>query len=182
MKFETFEIDGPVICKPNIIKDNRGFFAEVFRKDLLENFTKQKLKFCQINKSVSKMGILRGLHFQVYPYAQTKLVSVTNGEIIDIIIDIRRNSKTFGKGMNLILNDKNNLQLLVPKGFAHGFLVVSNSATVIYQVDNYYNPSYEYGINALDPKLNIDLNFKNIIRSNRDINFPKLENIANYKF
>ncbi len=184
MKFEKFDIEGPILCKPKIINDERGFFSEVFRKDLLENFSKQKYSFCQSNFSRSKKGVLRGLHFQTYPHSQTKLISVSNGEILDLIVDIRKGSKTYGKGIKIILNDKNRFQLLVPKGFAHGFLVLSDNADINYQVDNYFNKNYDYGINSLDPKLNFHLESicKEILRSERDCSFPNLEDLPEFKF
>ena len=184
MEFEKFDIEGPILCKPKIIKDERGFFSEIFRKDLLEDFLNEKFNFCQINLSKSKKGVLRGLHFQTCPYAQTKLVSVSKGEILDLIVDIRRDSKTFGKAIKIILNDINRFQLLVPKGFAHGFLVLSETADVNYQVDNYYNKDYDYGLNSLDSKLNFDLESycKEIVRSKRDCNFPDLKDSAKFRF
>ena len=154
---EKFDIEGPILCKPKIIKDERGFFTEIFRKDLIEDFLNEKFNFCQSNLSKSKNGVLRGLHFQTYPYAQTKLVSVSKGEILDLIVDIRKGSKTYGKGIQIILDDTSHYQLLVPKGFAHGFLVLSDTAEVHYQVDNYYSKDCDHVINSLDPKLNIDL-------------------------
>ena len=184
MKFKTLEIEGPVVCIPNFLNDKRGFFAETYRKDLLENFTGTEYNFCQSNLSKSKKGVLRGLHFQVYPYAQTKLVSVSQGEILDLILDIRKESKTFGKGIQIILNETNRYKLLVPKGFAHGFLTLSNFAEVNYQVDNYYNKDCEFGINSLDPKLNFDLEryCNKIIRSQKDSISPNLEDSPIFKF
>ena len=184
MKFEKFEIEGPILCKPKIINDERGFFSEIFRKDLLENFAKQKYSFCQSNFSRSKKGVLRGLHFQTYPHSQTKLVSVYNGEILDLLVDIRKSSKTYGKVIKIILNDTNRFQLLVPSGFAHGFLVLSDNADINYQVDNYYNKDYDHGINSLDPKLNFNLesHCKEILRSPRDCSFPNLDDLPNFRF
>tara|TARA_S200000501_G_scaffold24194_1_gene20959 strand:- start:2112 stop:2672 length:561 start_codon:yes stop_codon:yes gene_type:complete len=184
MEFEKFNIEGPVLCKPKIIKDERGFFAEIYRRDLLEDFSNEKFNFCQGNISKSKKGVLRGLHFQTYPYAQTKLVSVSKGEILDLIIDIRKESKTYGKGIQIILNDTNHYQLLVPKGFAHGFLVLSNIAEVHYKVDNYYKRDCEYGINSLDPKLNFDLEAycNKITRSQKDSISPNLKDLPKFRF
>ena len=184
MEFEKFSIEGPILCKPKIINDERGFFSEIFRKDLLENFSKQKYSFCQSNLSRSKKGVLRGLHFQTYPYSQTKLVSVSNGEILDLIVDIRKGSKTYGKGIKIILNDINRFQLLVPKGFAHGFLVLSDIADINYQVDNYFNKDYDYGINSLDPKLNFNLesSSKEILRNKRDCSFPDIKDLPKFRF
>ena len=184
MEFEKFDIEGPVLCKPKIIKDERGFFAEIFRQDLLEDFLNEKFNFCQSNLSKSMKGVLRGLHFQTYPYAQTKLVSVTKGEILDLIVDIRKESSTYGKGIQIILNDSNHFQLLVPKGFAHGFLVLSKTAEVYYQVDNYYNKDYDCGLNSLDPKLNFNLKTycNNILRSQKDSLSPNLEDSPIFRF
>lgn len=184
MEFKKFEVEGPILCKPKIIKDERGFFAEIFRKDLLEDFIDEKFNFCQSNLSKSKKGVLRGLHFQTYPFAQTKLVSVSKGEILDLVVDIRRESKTYGKGIQIILNDTNHFQFLVPKGFAHGFLVLSDTAEVNYLVDNYYNKDYDYGINSLDPKLNFDLETycNKIIRSKKDSISPNLKDLPKFRF
>ena len=121
MEFEKVEIEGLVLCKPKLIYDNRGFFSEIFRKDLLEKFINKKIEFCQSNTSESSYGTIRGLHFQVSPSSQTKLISVSKGEILDIALDIRENSNTYGKYYTVILNDKNNFQLYIPPGFAHGF-------------------------------------------------------------
>ena len=136
MEFEKVEIEGLILCKPKLINDNRGFFSETFRKDLLENTIKQKINFCQSNTSESKYGTIRGLHFQASPSSQTKLVSVSKGEILDVALDIRKNSITYGKFYSVILDDKNNFQLYIPPGFAHGFSVLSKEARVHYQVDN----------------------------------------------
>ena len=184
MEFKKFDIESPVLCKPKIIKDERGFFAEIFRKDLLESFLNEKFNFCQSNLSKSKKGVLRGLHFQTYPYAQTKLVSVSKGEILDLIVDIRKESKTYGKGIQIILNDINHYQLLVPKGFAHGFLVLSDIVEVNYLVDNYYNKDCDHGINSLDPKLNFNLESycNKIIRSKKDSISLNLEESPKFRF
>ena len=117
-------------------------------------------------------------------YSQTKLVGVSKGEILDLIVDIRKESKTFGKGIQIILNDRNYYQLLVPKGFAHGFLVLSDTAEVHYQVDNYYNKDCDHGINSLDPKLNFDLEAycDKIIRSKKDSISPNLEESPKFRF
>ena len=184
MIFENFDIVGPILCKPRLIKDARGYFTEIFRKDLLEDFSEENFDFCQINSSVSNYGILRGLHFQTYPYSQTKLVSVSKGKILDIIVDLRKNSKTFGKTLTIELNDENNHLLLVPKGFAHGFLVLSPLARVDYRVDNYYSPKNDLGINSLDSNLslNLDQYVDKIKRSKKDKNFPNLCDCPYYKF
>ena len=158
MEFEKVGIDGLVLCKPKLIEDERGFFSEIFRKDLLEDFISEKLDFCQHNTSKSSFGVLRGLHFQNPPYAQTKLVRCISGSIFDVAVDLRKNSKTYGKSFSIELSSENNKQLLVPKGFAHGFQVLSNEAIVNYKVDEYYNPDSDSGIIWNDKDLLIDWN------------------------
>ena len=179
MEFEKFDIEGIILCKPKIFNDNRGFFTETYRKNILESFSTNKFEFCQTNISESKLGVLRGLHFQNYPKSQTKFVSVMRGEILDVTVDMRKDSKTFGKTFSVILNDVNNYQLLVPKGFAHGFISLSKKTKIKYDVDEYYSPKHDLGINAFDPKLNIDwiLKKEKIIRNKKDIELPLLENI-----
>ena len=173
MKFREANIPGLIICEPKVIKDNRGFFAESFRKDLFEIFLGKKIDFCQENLSESKYGVLRGLHFQIEPFAQCKLVSVLKGKILDVAVDIRQNSKYYGKSFSIELDEFNNKQLFVPKGFAHGFVVMSETARVSYKVDNYYNPKFERGFNFNDSKFGIDwkINKKNIIVNDKDKNY-----------
>ena len=184
MEFEKVGIEGLVLCKPKLIEDKRGFFSETFRKDLLENFISKKLDFCQHNTSQSSFGVLRGLHFQTSPKAQTKLVSVSNGEILDVALDIRKDSPTYGKHYSIILNDINNFQLLVPKGFAHGFISLSESVRVNYQVDNYYSPENEFGIYPFDNDLKINwiLEKNQIIINNKDKSCKNLSKSPFYKF
>lgn len=184
MEFKSCNISGVVICKPKIISDKRGYFMESFRKDLLENFLGHKLNFCQNNISKSSYGTLRGLHFQTNPYSQAKLVSVISGEILDVVLDLRKKSKTYGKYFSIILNEINNYQLFIPKGMAHGFSVLSDFAKVQYQVDNYYNSKNAMGIYALDKNLNIDwnLNNNNITMSEKDSQNPIFEKKKLYNF
>ena len=184
MKFEKVGIDGLILCKPKIIKDERGFFSETFRKDLLENFISEKLDFCQNNTSESSFGVLRGLHFQASPKTQTKLISVSHGEILDVALDIRKKSPTYGKHFSVILNDINNFQLLVPKGFAHGFISLSKIVKVNYQVDNYYSNKDEFIINPFDEDLKINwiLDKNQIIINQKDQYSKKLSQLTNYKF
>ena len=176
MKFIEVEIPGLIVCDPKKIKDERGFFCESFRKDLFENFIKYKIDFCQDNISESNFGVLRGLHFQKKPYAQSKLISVQKGKILDVVVDIRKKSKFYGKNFSIILDDINNKQLFIPKGFAHGFIVLSKKARVSYKVDNYYNPKHEAGINYKDPLLNINwkVDAKSMIINEKDRNYPCL--------
>ena len=184
MEFEKIEIKGLILCKPKLINDSRGFFSEIYRKDLLESILEQKINFCQLNTSESKYGTIRGLHFQASPSSQTKLVSVSKGEILDVALDIRKNSSTYGKFYSVILDDKNNYQLYIPKGFAHGFSVLSKEARVHYQVDNYYDNKNEFGINPTDKDLGIDwkIDKKNYLISNKDLNHPDFKNINFFDF
>ena len=184
MEFEKLKIDGLVLCKPKIIEDERGFFSETFRKDLLEDFISDKLEFCQHNTSRSSFGVLRGLHFQTAPKAQTKLISVSNGEILDVVLDIRKDSPTYGKHYSIILNNINNFQLLVPKGFAHGFIALSELVRVNYNVDNYFSSKNEFGINPFDKDLKINwiLEKNQIIISNKDKSNKNLSESPLYKF
>ena len=174
MKFIKANIPGLIICEPKKLNDQRGFFTESFRKDLFENFLGYKIDFCQENLSESKYGVLRGLHFQTEPFAQSKLVSVVKGKILDVVVDIRKSSKYYGKSFSIELDDTNNKQLFVPKGFAHGFLVLSDIARVSYKVDNYYKPNFEMGLKFNDPLLKIDwkIEEKSIIINNKDKSYP----------
>ena len=179
MKFIKCTIPGLIICEPKKIKDKRGFFTESFRKDLFEKFLGNKIDFCQENLSESRQGVLRGLHFQKEPHAQSKLVSVQKGKVLDVVVDIRKNSKFYGKHFSIELDDLSNKQLFVPRGFAHGFIVLSNIARVSYKVDNYYNPNSEEGLNYNDPKLNIDwkINKKDIIINEKDLSYSDINSI-----
>ena len=140
---------------------------------MFEKFYGNKINFCQENLSESSYGVLRGLHFQKEPYAQSKLISVLKGKILDVVVDIRKNSKFYGKYFSIELNETNNKQLFVPKGFAHGFVVLSKSAKVSYKVDNYYNPISEEGLNYNDPQLDIDwkINKEDIIINEKDCSY-----------
>jgi dTDP-4-dehydrorhamnose 3,5-epimerase len=182
MKFYKTEINGLIICQPKKHYDDRGFFSETFRKDLFENFLGYKVNFCQENFSESKFGVLRGLHFQKKPFSQSKLVSVINGKILDVVVDIRKDSKHYGKNFSIELDDNENKQLFIPRGFAHGFIVLSESAKVCYKVDNYYNPESECGLNYNDPLLNIDwkLSSDSIIVMNKDKAYPQFNSINHF--
>lgn len=182
MKFFKAKIDGLVICQPVKHFDDRGFFSETFRKDLLENFIGYSVDFCQENFSESKFGVLRGLHFQKKPFTQSKLVSVIKGRILDVVVDIRKNSKHYGENFSIELDDNNNKQLFIPNGFAHGFIVLSEFARVSYKVDNFYNPKAECGLNYNDPLLKIDwkINSDLIIVNKKDTNYPSFNSINHY--
>jgi len=174
MEFIKTEIPDVILCKPTIYNDDRGYFYESFKRDELENFLQKPLNFCQDNESKSTKGVLRGLHYQLAPYAQTKLVRVIKGSVLDVMVDIREGSPTFGKHLVIELNDVNKYQLLIPKGFAHGFHVLSDEAIFSYKVDNYYHKKAERGIAYNDVDLNIDWKINsNTIVSEKDKDQPK---------
>ena len=156
MKFTPQSIPEIILIEPQIHGDERGYFVETFRQDKFEHVLGYKVNFCQDNESKSTKGVLRGLHFQLPPFAQSKLVRVIGGEVLDVAVDIRRGSPTFGQHVAVILNDTNKHQLFIPRGFAHGFVVLSDTATFAYKVDNYYSPECDRGLAFNDPKLNID--------------------------
>ena len=156
MKFTKTNIPEVIICEPIVYKDDRGHFIETFRKDKLEEFVGFNINFCQDNESKSSFGVLRGLHYQLPPFSQTKLVRVLKGSVLDVAVDIRKGSKTFGKHVAVELTGENKKQVLVPRGFAHGFVVLSEEATFAYKVDNYYSPECDRGIAFDDQSLNID--------------------------
>ena len=170
MKVTALSIPDVLLIEPKIYKDNRGFFFESFNQADFEKRTNLSPIFVQENHSRSIKGVLRGLHYQLPPKAQDKLLRVVKGEIFDITVDIRKGSSTFGKWIGEILTDKNKKQIWIPKGFAHGFLVLSEIAEVIYKTTDYYAPQYERCIRWDDPKLSIDWNLKglNPLLSNKD--------------
>ena len=177
MKFKRPINNGLVICQPNIIKDSRGFFSETFKKNEFEKYIGKSIDFCQENLSESKYGVLRGLHFQKQPFSQSKLINVQKGRILDVSVDIRKNSKYYGKSFSIELDDVKNRSLFIPKGFAHGFIVLSKIARVSYKVDNYYNPKYESGIIWNDNDLVIDWsNDVNPILSDKDLKLDSFNN------
>lgn len=156
MTFTRTAISDVILCEPLIHGDERGYFVETFRADKLEAFLGYKIHFLQDNESKSSYGVLRGLHYQLEPFAQTKLVRVISGTILDIAVDIRKSSPTFGLHVSIELSGENKKQMLIPKGFAHGFVVLSEEATVAYKVDNYYAPQCDRGIAYDDSSLGID--------------------------
>ena len=156
MKFTRTAIKDVIICEPTVHGDDRGYFVETFRADKLEEFLGYKIDFCQDNESKSSKGVLRGLHYQLPPYAQTKLVRVIQGRVLDVAVDIRKNSPTFGQYVAVELTAQNKKQLLVPRGFAHGFVVLEDDTVFAYKVDNYYSPECDRGIAFDDEDLGID--------------------------
>ena len=176
MKFLRQSIKDVVLIQPEVYGDTRGYFVETFRQDLFDQFMGQSINFIQDNESKSSKGVLRGLHYQLPPYAQAKLVRVIEGRVLDVAVDIRRNSLTFGQYVAVELSDENKCQLFIPHGFAHGFVVLSKQATFAYKVDNYYQPKYDRGIAFNDPELAINwqLAEAELSLSNKDLTQPKL--------
>ena len=156
MKFIRTDIEDAVIVEPKVFNDDRGYFYENYKKKELDSFLGYKVDFIQANESKSTLGVVRGLHFQAPPFAQTKLVRVIKGSVLDIAVDIRKGSETYGNFVAIELNEVNKRQLFIPRGFAHGFVVLSEEAIFAYKVDNYYDKSSEGGIRFNSPELNID--------------------------
>jgi dTDP-4-dehydrorhamnose 3,5-epimerase len=177
MKFIPQSIPGILLIEPVVHNDERGYFVETFKQDLLDKALGYKVNFIQDNESKStSKGVLRGLHFQSPPFTQNKLVRVIKGEVLDVAVDIRRNSPTFGKYVSVELSGKNKKQLFVPGGFAHGFIVLSEGTIFAYKVDAYYSAKHEEGVAYNDKDIDIDWPFleKEIILSKADQNFPTL--------
>ncbi len=170
MKFINSSIHDVILIEPDVINDSRGYFAETFRKDLLEEHVGYNINLCQENESKSGCGVLRGLHYQLADYAQSKLVKVVSGTVLDIAVDIRLGSPDFGNYVAVELSSDNACQLFIPRGFAHGFIVLSSDAVFSYKVDNYYSSACERGIAFNDPVIDIDwkLNTDRIIVSDKD--------------
>ena len=156
MKINKTFIEDLLIIEPQLFKDDRGFFYESYNKNNLDKVI--NVVFIQDNESKSNKGVIRGLHFQAPPFQQTKLVRCVFGKILDVVVDLRTNSKTYGKSFSIELSSENNKQLFVPNGFAHGFQVLSKEAIVNYKVDNFYNPKSDLGIIWNDKDLLIDWN------------------------
>ena len=151
----SLKLDGVYVIEPNVFRDRRGYFYEMFKADTFRDEI-GKFYVVQENQSKSKRGVLRGLHFQKPPYTQAKLVQVVKGMVLDVIVDIRKDSPTFGQHMSIMLDGLNKKQLFIPRGFAHGFITLSKTAIFQYKVDNDYSPESEDGIIYDDPDLDID--------------------------
>lgn len=179
MNITKTDIEGVLIIEPKVFVDNRGYFLESFSQ---QNFFNRvdDTRFVQDNESRSMYGVLRGLHFQKAPYAQAKLVRVVKGRILDVAVDIRKESPTYGKYVSTELSEDNKLQLYIPHGFAHGFVVLANDTIVQYKCDNYYHPEAEGAILWNDPALNIDwkLPHSEIILSEKDKNNRLLKDVT----
>lgn len=171
------DIDGVVIIEPKIFKDSRGYFFESFNE--LEFINKVGIvEFVQDNESKSSYGVMRGLHFQLPPYTQAKLVRCVKGSVLDVAVDIRKGSPTYGKHVAVELTEDNHRQLFIPKGFAHGFAVLSDVAVFQYKCDNFYHPESDGGISILDESLKIDwkIPLEKAVLSEKDTKHPLLKN------
>lgn len=178
MNFIPTKLQGCYIIEPKIIQDERGYFMESFNEKTFQNGVGQAVHFVQDNQSFSSKGVLRGLHYQTGEYAQAKLVRVLQGEVLDVAVDIRPDSPTFGQYEAVILSGENQRQFFVPRGFAHGFLVLSETATFFYKCDNFYNKESEGGIIYNDENININWQFslEDLIISEKDKVQPTIEN------
>jgi len=174
MKVLETKLEGCFIIEPKIFEDKRGYFFESFNTKQFHEHTKTKTVFIQDNESYSTKGVLRGLHYQTGNYAQAKLVRVVKGKVLDVVVDLRKASKTYGEYASVELSEENKKQLFVPRGFAHGFIVLSDTAIFSYKCDNYYNKESEEGIIFNDTDLNIDwkLPENELIVSEKDLDLP----------
>ena len=173
MNFTATDIPGLIVIEPKVFEDSRGYFYEAYNE---KTFTASGIeyRFVQDNQSKSSYGVIRGLHYQLNPFAQTKLIRILHGEILDVALDIRKGSPTYGKHFSIRLSAENHKQLLIPPGFAHGFAVLSAQALVLYKCDQFYNKETEAGIRFNDPSLSIDwsVDVKKAIVSEKDISLP----------
>ena len=174
MKIEPTEIEGLLIIHPDVFKDDRGYFFESFSARKFREATGLDINFVQDNQAKSTFGVLRGLHFQKGEHAQAKLVRVSEGKVLDVAVDIRPGSPTYGKHVSVVLSDDNFVQLFIPRGFAHGYVVLSDTVVFQYKTDNYYCPESEGAILWNDPVLNIDwqLPESSLILSGKDRTNP----------
>lgn len=180
MPFLKTDFPGLMIFEPKVFEDSRGYFFESFNEQTCKS-NGIDIKFVQDNQAKSSFGVIRGLHYQLAPYSQTKFIRVLTGSIIDAVVDLRKGSPTFGKSFSIELNADNHLQLLVPKGFAHGYSVISETAEVFYKCDAFYHKEAEAGIMFNDPALNIDWKIPadQQIISEKDQIHPTLANCVN---
>jgi len=173
-------LEGCFIIQPKVIQDKRGYFLESFNQAVFKEGLNRDINFVQDNESYSSKGVLRGLHYQKGDYAQAKLVRVIKGKILDVVVDLRTDSPTFSKHMSIELSEDNKIQLFIPRGFAHGFLVLSDTAIFSYKCDNFYNKASEGGVIYNDKDLNIDwkLDEKEFIISEKDLELPTLKEVV----
>ena len=183
MKISELDLKGSFVVEPIIFSDIRGGFFESFNQQKFEGAIGEKVNFVQDNQSISRKGVIRGLHYQEGKYAQAKLVRVVKGRVLDVILDLRKNSKTYGEYHSVVLSAENGKQVFVPKGFAHGFSVLENNTIFAYKCDNYYHKKSERGIKYNDPDLKIDwkLEKEEIIVSEKDKELSFLKELRHIK-
>lgn len=176
MKIIRTKLDDVFLLEPKVFGDDRGYFVETFRQDKFEEAIGYKVNFIQDNESKSTFGVLRGLHYQLPPFSQSKLVRVIKGSVIDVAVDMRKGSLTFGEHVAVELSGENKRQLFVPRGFAHGFVVTSETAVFAYKVDNYYAPEYDRGVAYDDPDIDISwgVGLEKLLLSEKDQMQPSL--------
>ena len=180
MTIKTTDIEGVVIVEPQVFGDRRGYFFESFHAERYAEALSLTDPFVQDNESRSRYGVIRGLHFQKPPYSQAKLIRVVSGEVLDVAVDLRRGSKTYGKYVSVTLSGENHLQLYLPRGIAHGFSVLSQEVVFQYKCDNYYHPESEGAIAWNDPAIGVDWQIppQDVILSDKDIHNPLLADIV----
>lgn len=169
---KAFDIDGPLLISPRVHRDDRGYFLEAWRRDQYRQLGLD-VDFVQVNSSRSRFGTLRGLHFQRQPHAQGKLVSVVRGRVVDVAVDLREGSPTFGRHVKAVLDDESHARLWVPRGFAHGFLAISEDADVVYQVDGLHAPAAEGGVRWDDPDLGVAWELERYLGEARPLVSPR---------
>jgi len=179
MKVEETFLKGCYVLSPRVLNDDRGCFFESFNHKVFEKHTGLSVNFVQDNQSISNKGVLRGLHFQKGAHAQAKLLRVIKGKVLDVCVDLRKDSETFGEHFSIVLDGLENKQLFVPRGFAHGFIVLEDDTIFTYKCDNYYNKAAESGIVYNDSDLNIDWNFpeEQLLLSQKDKVLPTFKSL-----
>jgi dTDP-4-dehydrorhamnose 3,5-epimerase len=184
MTITTTPLEGCLILTPRIFNDDRGYFFESYNAQKFNAAIGYHVNFVQDNQSFSTKGVLRGLHLQQGEHAQSKLVRVTKGEVLDVAVDLRKSSSTFGQQFSVLLTDENHKQFFIPRGFAHGFVVLSDEAVFQYKCDNYYNKASEGGLHYADPSLGIDwgLPASELLVSDKDKELPFLKDAPDFGF
>jgi dTDP-4-dehydrorhamnose 3,5-epimerase len=179
MKIARTPLKGCIVIEPDVYLDNRGYFMEAYKKKTLDAALGYEVHFTQDNQTSSSRGVLRGLHFQKGNYAQAKLVRVIQGAVLDVAVDLRLESTTYGQYFSIELSSENKKQLFIPRGFAHGFVVLTATAVFSYKCDNYYNKASESGIIYNDPTLNIDweLPAEQLLLSEKDLQLPQFKSL-----
>ena len=179
MKIEETFLKGCFIIEPTIFEDKRGYFFESFNSKHFKKLTNIDVNFVQDNEALSNKGVLRGLHFQKGDNAQAKLVRVIKGKVLDVVVDLRKSSETFGKSFSIVLSEENKKQLFVPRHFAHGYSVLEDNTIFSYKCDNYYNPDFESGLIYNDEELNINWGLKKseLLVSQKDLKLKKFNEL-----